>query len=87
MKIIDKEKFAKANFEDYVEVFLIYITFLLIIVIHPTRKAQIALQVIEKIQILSKYFDFSDVFLEEKALVLPAITNLNQYNIKLQKGQ
>ena len=38
-------------------------------------------------QILTKYSDFLDVFLKEKALVLLAITKLNQHAIKLQKDK
>lgn len=41
----------------------------------------------EKVKILTKYSDFSNVFLEKKALVLLEITELNQYVIKLQEGQ
>ena len=41
----------------------------------------------KKIQISTKSSDFSNIFLEEKALVLMAITDLNQDAIKLQKGQ
>ena len=62
-------------------------TFLLIITIYLVKKAQITLLVAKKVQILSKYSDFSDIFLEGKALVLQAAINLNQYAIKLQKGQ
>ena len=35
-------------------------------------------------KILAKYLDFSDVFSEEKILVLPKLTELNQDTIKLQ---
>ena len=55
--------------------------------IHPAREAQIASLVAEEVQISSKYSDFSDVFSEEKTLVLSVATNLNQHAIKLQKGQ
>ena len=46
--------------------------------IYPAREAQIALLVIEEVQILSEYSDFSDVFSEERASILPEATNLNQ---------
>ena len=59
-------------------------TFLLTMAIHP---AQGGLLIAEKMQILIKYLDFSDIFLKEKAFILPATTNLNQYAIKLQKSQ
>ena len=51
--------------------------------IHPAKKAQIALLIAEEIKISVKYSDFLDVFPEEKALVLLEITDLNQYAIKL----
>ena len=52
-----------------------------------SKKAQIILLVIEKMQILSKYSDFLNIFFQEKASILPKATNLNQYAIELQKGQ
>ena len=55
--------------------------------IHPAREAQIALLVTEKVQILSEYSDFSDVFFEEKASILSEANELNQHAIELQKGQ
>ena len=47
----------------------------------------IVLLVSKKIKILTKYSDFSDVFLEKKALILPKTNKLNKYIIKLQKSQ
>ena len=55
--------------------------------IHPAKETQIASLIAKKMQILSKYSDFSDVFLEEKALILLEITALNQHAIKLQENQ
>lgn len=55
--------------------------------IHPVRKAQIALLISKKVKILIKYSDFLNLFLEKKAVILPKIINLNQYIIKLQKDQ
>ena len=73
--------------DEHIETFVMYVTFLSTIAIHPAEKAQIALLVAKEVKILTKYSDFSDVFLEEKALILPEVTELNQYTIKLQKGQ
>ena len=53
--------------------------------IHPAEKAKIALLITEKMNILTNYLYFSDIFLEKKALILLEITDLNQYAIKLQK--
>lgn len=41
----------------------------------------------KKVKIPAKYLDFSNVFLEEKALVLPKISELNQHTIMLQKDK
>ena len=55
--------------------------------IHPAREAQIASLVAERVKIPTKYSDFSDVFLEKKALILSKATEMNQHAIELQKGQ
>ena len=86
MKIINKKKFAKVAFDKHIKAFIVYITFISIITIHLAKKSLIALLLTKKMQILAKYSDFSDVFLKKKALILPAITKLNQDAIKLQKG-
>ena len=66
-----------------------YITFFsfYLMPIHIAQKTQIALLVVEKIKISTKYSDFLNVFLEKKALVLSKATMSNQYTIKLQKNQ
>ena len=38
-------------------------------------------------QVSTKYSDFSDIFLEKKALILLKVTDSNQHAIKLQKCQ
>ena len=63
--------------DKHVEAFIIYITFLLTMAIHPAIKTQIALLISKKVQILAKYWDFLNVFLEEKAVILPKATKLN----------
>ena len=70
-----------------VEAFVVYVISLSLnlMPIYPAQKAQIALLVIEKVQIPSKYSDFLDIFLKEKALILSEIIDLNQHAIKLQK--
>ena len=66
--------------DENVEVSMVYVTFLNLnsMPIYQVRKTQIALLVIKKAQILSKYLDFLDVFLEKEALILPEITEMNQ---------
>ena len=68
-----------------IEVFVIYMTFLLKLAIYPTKKIQIALFIVVEVKILAKYTDFSNVFLKKKALILLKITNLNQYAISCKK--
>ena len=73
--------------DEHVEAFVVLVTFLLIMAIHPARKTQIALLVAEEVKIPIKYSDFLDVFLKEKASILPEATKINQHAIKLQKSQ
>lgn len=62
-----------------------HVTFLLIMVIYLAREAQIALLLTKEVTIPKEYFDFINVFLEKKSLMLLKITDLNQYAIELQK--
>ena len=55
--------------------------------IHPAKEAQIALLVTEKVKILTKYSDFSDIFLEKQTSILLKTIKLNQYAIELYEGQ
>ena len=41
----------------------------------------------KEVKILDKYLDFTNFFLEEKALVLPECTKLNKHVIDLEKGK
>ena len=43
--------------------------------------------VAKEVKIPTKYSDFSDIFLIEKALILPKANELNEHTIKLQNGQ
>ena len=43
--------------------------------------------VAKEVKIPTEYSDFSDVFSEEKASILPEATELNQHAIELQEGQ
>ena len=64
-----------------------HVTSLSTMTIHPAKEAQIALLVAKEVKILTEYSDFSDVFLEERALILSEATKLNQHAIELQKSQ
>ena len=69
--------------DKHIKAFVIYMLFLLTMAIHPTKKDQIVFLIAKKVQILLKYPDFSDIFLEEKVLVSLVTTKLNSYAIKL----
>ena len=69
--------------DEHVEAFMVYVTFLLTIEIHPAKEAQISLLIAKEVQILSEYSDFLDVFFKKKALILPEAIELNQHIIKL----
>ena len=72
-----------------VKAFVIYVTSLKLnlIPIYLAQEAQIALLLIEEVQTLSKYLDFSNVFLDEKTLILSEVPKMNQHAIKLQEDQ
>ena len=75
--------------DENVKAFVVQVTSLILnsMPIHPAQEAQIALLVIKKIQILSEYSNFSDVFLEKRASILLEATNPNQHAIKFQEDQ
>ena len=73
--------------DENVEAFVMHVTPLSTMAIHPAREAQIASLVAEEVKIPTEYSDFSDVFSEEKASILPEATELNQHAIELQEGQ
>ena len=81
------EEVQITEFNKHVEAFMVHVISLLTMPIYPAQEAQIASLVIEEVQIPSEYLDFSNVFLEKRASILPKATELNQYAIKLQKGQ
>ena len=89
MEIFNKKKFAKTALDENVEVFVVYVTpfNFSLMPIQPIQKAQIALLFAKKVKIPTKYSDFSDVFLGEKAAMLLETIEFNQHVIELQKDQ
>ena len=89
VEIIDRKEFTKAALDKHVEVFVVHVTSLSLnsMSIHPAREAQIASLIAKEVKIPIEYSDFSDVFLEKKASILPKAIKLNQHAIKLQEGQ
>ena len=66
-----------------------YLTFfsLNLMLINPVKKAKKASMIAKELKIRTNYLEFSDVFLEKKALILLVITNLNKQAIELQERQ
>ena len=55
--------------------------------IHLDKEAQIASLLTEEVKIPNKYSDFTNIFSEEKALVLPERTEFNEHAIDLEDGK
>ena len=85
VEFIDKKEFAKAALDEKSETFVVYVASLNL-GIPLDREAQMALLLSKKDKILDKYSDFADVFSEEKTLVLPKCTKLNEHVINLENG-
>ena len=70
------------------EIFVVYIASLnLVLEIHPDSEAQIASLLTEKVKIPDEYLGFTNIFSEEKALVLPKRTKLNVHTINLENSK
>ena len=88
VELIDKKVFAKAALDENVEAFLVYMTFLTSkMLIHPTRKALVALLITKKVTVPAKYSDFADIFLKESVEMLLEHTGINEHAIKLEDGK
>ena len=70
--------------DENIETFVIYVSSLSLELIHLDKVTLIASLVIEKLTIMDKYFDFADVFWEQKSSMLLKRTEFNQYAIELQ---
>ena len=55
--------------------------------IYPVRKAQMALLLAKKVNVLVKYSDFVDVFSKKSANLLPEQIGVNEHIIELEKGK
>ena len=63
------------------------VSFNLVPGIYLDKEAQIASLLIEKVKILDKYLDFTNIFSEKKALILPKRTELNKHAMNLEDGK
>ena len=83
-----KKEFAAAMLDPEYETFVVHIASLnLVPGSYPDREAQITFLLTKEIKILDEYLDFTNDFSEEKALVLPERTKLNEYAIDLDNGK
>ena len=87
VELINKKEFAKAALDENSETFVIHVASLSLVPgIYLDREAQIASLLTEEVKIPDEYSDFTDVFSEEKALVLPERTEFNKHAINLEDG-
>ena len=90
VELIDKKEFVKVALDENSETFVVHVAILEALLsemtIHPSREAQIAALKQDEAPTEGqvKYSDFSDVFSEKDALVLPERTNLNKHAIELE---
>ena len=70
------------------ETFVVHVASLSLVPgIHPDRKAQIAFLLTNEVKIPDEYSDFTNVFSEEKVLVLSERTEFNEHVIDLEDGK
>ena len=88
VELINKKKFAKVVLDEKSETFVVHVSSLKLSPgIYPNKEAQIASLLIEEVKIPDKYSDFTDVFSEEKALMLLECIKLNKHAIDLEDGK
>ena len=88
VELVGKKEFAAAVLDLEHKTFVGHIASLSLVPgIHSDREAQIASLLTEEVKIPGEYSDFTDVFSEEKALVLPERTELNEHAINLEDGK
>ena len=90
VELIDKKEFAKAELDENIEAFVVYVSSLSLgskMTIHPALKAQIASLLAEKVTVPAKYSDFANIFSKESGKVLPERTGINEHAIELEDGK
>lgn len=92
MELIEKNKFVAATFDENTKTFVIYVATLsvaLTMQVYPFRQTQVGLLLVNKafIKILSKYSNYTDVFLFNLVVELPGNMRMNEHAIKLIKAK
>ena len=88
VELVEKKEFAAIALDSEYETFVVYVVSLnLVPGIYLNREAQIVSLLIKEVKIPGKYLDFTGVFSEEKFLVLPKRTELNEHVIDLENDK
>lgn len=91
VELINKKTFAVATLDKNTETFMVYVATLSAseIKVHSSCKIQFRLLLADKalIKILSKYLDYTNIFLFDLLMELLKNTNINKYIIKLVKDK
>ena len=88
VELINKKELAKMALNEKSESFVVHVASLNRTPgIHPDKATQIASLLAKEVRIPDKYSDFANIFLEEKVLVLPERTELNEHGIDLEDGK
>ena len=74
--------------DENIKAFVVYVVFFTLkMLIHPARKAHIALFIAKKVNVSAECLDFTNVFSKESAKILPKCTNINNHTLKLEDGK
>ena len=86
-ELVGKKEFAVTALDPEHETFVVHVASFNLVRVNLDQKSQIASLLTEEVKILGEYSDFTDVFSEEKALILPKRTKLNEHAIDLKDGK
>lgn len=88
LQIIGQKKFAALALESSEKAFVMHVAHLkTTMLIYPAEKAQIALLMAKKVNILVKHLAFANVFLKKLAAELFEDSNINKHLIDLKPGK
>lgn len=86
VEIINRKKFALVVLDLKDKIFVIYVAFV-IKWVYPNWKTPIAGLKIEKVTILTKYWNFANVFFSDSVAELLEYSGINNLFINLEKGK
>lgn len=70
----------------------VFVTFIVlfkigIMIIYLAQKAQIVFLLTKRVIILTKYSDFSNIFLKKLTIIIPKKNNINRHIIEVKKSK